>query len=392
MARGPQASRRGWWVAGIALVLGLAAAAAYVLRPHGALVEVAAARLGDLTAQVSCDGILEAPPGGQLRASESGLVADLPVRDGDAVHTGQVVLRLDNPELASRQRQAEAEVLRLQAQAREAEASAQQAGRDVRHLQEVVAADRRLVEQAAATRAELEADQLSLTAAQTRERTARAQLAALHGPSGQERLARGAVSALARRLQALELRAPRDGVVYGLSVKAGEMVQEGQLLAGIADPGTPRVRLRVDQPDLPKIASGQHLQVTFPGLPGREFEGSVVLAAPVLREVDGREVGEVTGEISDPQHLLPLNASVDAKILLAERRGVLIVPRAALYREGDRRYVYLLRDGRARRRDVTAGLIGLTEVEITGGLAVGDRVVLAGEVPLVEGLRVTPAA
>jgi len=65
-----------------------------------------------------------------------------------------------------------------------------------------------------------------------------------------------------------------------------------------------------------------------------------------------------------------------------------VVPRGALNREGDRRYVWLLLDGRARRRDVTVGLIGLTQVEIAAGLSGGERVLTAGAAPLSEGMRV----
>ncbi len=385
-------SRAVGWGVGLAAVLGLAVAAVLALRPHGALVQVAPVTRGDLRALVQCDGILEPQPGSELRAPEGGLVAERPVRDGDPVRPGQVLLRLDNPDLAAQRRQAEADALRLQADTREAEAGRAKASEDVEHWQGIVATDRRLVEQSAATRSELEGDELALGEATARQREVEARLAALCGPSGQAALARDAASAAARRLASLVMRSPREGVVYGLPARLGEMVQRGQLVASIADPGRPRVRLRVDQPDLPKVAVGQLLLVTFSGLPGREWQGRVTVAAPVLREADGRQVGEIVGALSDPGRLLPLNASVDARIVLAERHGVLTVPRAALYREDGRRFVYLLRGGRARQREVDVGLVGLTEVEITGGLAAGDRVVIAGELPLAEGLRVTPAS
>jgi RND family efflux transporter MFP subunit len=393
MARVTSRSATAKWGLGFAVVVAvaLAAGAAFLLRPSRTLVQVAAAKRANLVAQVQCDGVLEAPPGSELRAPEAGLVAELSVRDGDPVRAGEVVLRLENSALASQQRQAETEVLRLQAEVSEAEAGWEKAKRDVQHWRDVVAADRRLLDEAAATRSELDADELALSDARDRARAGKEQVAALRGPSAQEHLARTALAAASRRIRALVLRSPREGVVYGLPAHLGELVQQGQLLASIADPDRPRVRVRVDQPDLPRIAVGQRLVLTFSGLPGREWEGRVTAAAAVLREVDGRKVGEVDGEISDPQHLLPLNASVDARIVLARRLGVLTVPRAALYREGGRRFVYRLRGGRAHRQEVTVGLVGLTEVEIASGLAAGDRVVLAGEVPLVEGLRVTPA-
>jgi UDP-N-acetylmuramoylalanine--D-glutamate ligase len=43
------------------------------------------------------------------------------------------------------------------------------------------------------------------------------------------------------------------------------------------------------------------------------------------------------------------------------------------------------------RRDVSVGLVGLNDVEVTGGLAENDAVILPGTVPLSDGLRVTAA-
>jgi hypothetical protein len=76
---------------------------------------------------------------------------------------------------------------------------------------------------------------------------------------------------------------------------------------------------------------------------------------------------------------------------VGERPGALVIPRAALRREGDRRFVYRFSEGRARHADVTIGLVGLTEAEVTAGLSEGDRVILPGAAPVSDGDRVVPA-
>jgi RND family efflux transporter MFP subunit len=184
------------------------------------------------------------------------------------------------------------------------------------------------------------------------------------------------------------VRAPSDGLVYNLPRRIGESVEEGQLVASVADPDRLRVRVRVDQPDLPRVAVGQRLVVTFDGLPERKWGGRVTLVSPGLRSVEGRQVGEVLGEIADPTSQLPPNASVNVQIVVGEKKAALVVPRGALNHDGEKRFVWLLQNGRARRRDVGVGLIGLTEVEIVKGLSEGERVLMAGAVPLSEGLRV----
>ena len=78
------------------------------------------------------------------------------------------------------------------------------------------------------------------------------------------------------------------------------------------------------------------------------------------------------------------------QIIVGERKAVLSIPRAALLREGESHFVYRLEEGRARRRPVTLGLVGIDDVEISSGLSEGDRVILpGGDRPLSDGLRVS---
>jgi membrane fusion protein (multidrug efflux system) len=179
--------------------------------------------------------------------------------------------------------------------------------------------------------------------------------------------------------------------VYGLPRRAGESVSAGQVVASVIDPERRRLRARVDQPDLPRIAIGQRILVAFDGLPHERWEGKVSFVSPGLSQIGGREVGEVLGEVGDPKGRLPTNAAVEVQIVTGEKSGTLVVPRASVLKDGERRYVYLLDGGRARRRDVQVGLTGLNDVEIVGGLAEKDLVILPGAVPLSEGLRVRPA-
>src|SRR5262249_27660775 len=162
-------------------------------------------------------------------------------------------------------------------------------------------------------------------------------------------------------------------------------------VARVAAPGEPGVRLHVDPADLPRVATGQRVVVTFDGLPEESWGGRVTAVFPALHDDAGREVARVTGRLADPRRRLPFNASVNARIVVGEKPSALLVPRAALQRTGERRFVYLDRDGRATARDVTVGLVGLGDVEIASGLAEGDHVLLPGEAPLSEGLRIAPA-
>lgn len=387
--------RRAWLWSAAGATLVLLALAAVASRGSGAVpVETARAARTDLVVPILSDGVLEPAPGGELRAPESGTVAQIFAREGEKVQKGAVLVRIDSPELTVKAKEARSEVLQLAAERARAGGDLESERRDEARLKKIVESDERLVKEGAITRSAREADENAYRQAVERVRSTKARLDSLGGGgagSGHSRLALAEASAreLESQVAALTVRAPADGVAYGLPRKVGEPVEAGQVVANVADPGRLRVRARVDQPDLPRVAPGQRLIVTFDGLPGKRWEGRVTLVAPGVREVGGREVGEVSGEILASQSTLPPNASVNVQIVVGEKKSVLAIPRAALYSDGEARFVYRMEEGRARRREVSVGLIGINEVEIVSGLAEGDRVILPGaSVPLSDGVRV----
>jgi HlyD family secretion protein len=384
MSERPLFGRVAAGVAALAVLLVLAIAA--MRRPERVATPAAKAARADLLVPILSDGTLEPPEGGELRSPDRATVAAIHAREGERVRRGAVLVELGNPALSTRARDARAAVSELEAERAKAVADFEVEKAEAARARKVFEADARLLAAGAVTRAATEADEVAFHSAQQRVRAAQVRVESLTGP----RLALSEESAreLSRRAEGLAVRAPADGLVYNLPRRVGETVEEGQIVASVADPDHLRVRVRVDQPDLPRVAAGQRLVVTFDGLPDRKWAGRVTLVAPGLREAGGRQVGEILGEISDPTSQLPPNASVNVQIVVAEKKAALVVPRAAVNRDGERRFVWLLQDGRARRRDVTLGLIGLTEVEIAGGLSEGEPVLLSGAVPLSEGLRV----
>jgi len=371
-------------VAGLVVLLLLAVAA--LNRPPGVVAGMAKAGRADLVVPILSDGTLEPSEGGELRAPDRATVAEIHAREGERVRRGAVLVDLENTSLSTRSRDARAAVSELEAERAKAAADLEAEEAEAARAKSVFEGDGRLLAEGAITRETHEADELALARARQRVEAARARLVSLTG--SRLELARESARELAGRAESLTVRAPADGLVYNLPRKTGESVEEGQVVASVADPDHLRVRVRVDQPDLPRVAVGQRLVVTFDGLPERRWGGRVTLVSPGLRSVEGRQVGEVLGEIADPTSQLPPNASVNVQIVVGEKKAALVVPRGAINHDGERRFVWLLENGRARRRDVAVGLIGLTEVEIVSGLSEGERVLMAGAVPLSEGLRV----
>lgn len=353
-------------------------------------VRIVHARRSRFVVPIVCTGVLE--PAHEMRAAAAGTVAEIFVRSGSRVRTGEALLRISAPELTARATAAREQWLQLKesrAAARAALAAQQQ---EVAQRRGVVEADARLLEARAISAAASEADKLSLAQSEAQMRATAARLEAIDGGrAGQRpRLEEAARQAdvLDASVRALVVRAPGDGVVYGLPDHTGDVVTAGERVAEIADPARVRVRLRIDAPDLPRVAVGQTFSATFEGMPDQEWQGRVDSVSPALRTIEGREVGEAEGEIATAKATPPFDARISAKVVVGERAAALVVARAALQRDGERRYVYIDQARRAVRRDVSVGLIGLADVEILSGLVESDNVVVPTEGRVQDGVRI----
>jgi HlyD family secretion protein len=83
---------------------------------------------------------------------------------------------------------------------------------------------------------------------------------------------------------------------------------------------------------------------------------------------------------------------VDVRVILEEKPDVILVPEAALFREGGEWRAFAVEGGRARKRTVRTGIRDGRNREVLGGLAEGDRVVLFPPDDLADGDRVHATA
>jgi hypothetical protein len=89
---------------------------------------------------------------------------------------------------------------------------------------------------------------------------------------------------------------------------------------------------------------------------------------------------------------VPVGTPVDIDIAGDEHRDVVVVPAAAIVREGDETAVFIVSAGKAHKHDVEVGLTDHTKTEIVSGVAAGDRVIVDGQAGLPDDAAVTETA
>jgi HlyD family secretion protein len=175
-----------------------------------------------------------------------------------------------------------------------------------------------------------------------------------------------------RQLEDLKVRAGSEGVVQAVSVEAGQTVAAGAPLARVVRPDRLKAELRIPETSMQDVTIGQAASIdTRSGV----VPGMVVRVDPGA--VNGAVLVDVAFDGPLPRGARP-DLTVDGTITLEHTGDVLYVRRPAI---GEARATATLfkltAGGEAVRVPVTFGRASLDEIEITAGLAEGDRVVLS---------------
>lgn len=299
--------------------------------PTGRVLEV---RDTIVAAMLEAAGIAEPIQAATLSTRLMGAVASVLVQEGQRVSAGQLLARIEAGELVARRAQAEAGI----------------AGADAVYQDALVQAQRfrALFADSAASRAQLEAAETGLARAEAGLRTARAGAGALE-----------AVEAYA------QVRAPFAGVVTKRFVDPGAFVAPGAPVVAIEDASRLRLSVTVAPGAATALVAGARLDGTIEGRPASATIEGVAAAGGALYTVNAI--------VDNRDRRYPSGGAVVLRIPQGTRTTIL-VPDAALVREGDLTGVRIQTARGAELRWVRVGAPVGERVEVLSGLKAGDRV------------------
>ncbi len=404
--QGRRLNPRQTWLVGAAvlLLLGLVAWAWSVRR--GAEVQVVAVQRQDIVQSVVATGRVNAAARIAISSEVAATVSEVPVREGQAVRAGQVLVRLSDDEPRAALAQAQAALAEARSRALQqasvgapvteqaqvqAQAALLVAQRDHERIRQLVAqgffAPQRLDE----ARRALDTAQSALASAQVQAqanqpRGVEPQLAAARTAQAEANL-RMAQARLAR----LVLRAPVDAVVLRRDVEPGLMAQPGRELLALAEAGPLRIDTSIDERHLPLLQLGMPARAVADAFPGQPFEARLSEVAPAV----DAERGSVAVRLAlmEPPAFLKADMTVSVELFGGRRERALVLPSEAV-RDIDRAqpWVLTLEQGQARRVSVRLGLRGVGAVEVKEGLALGAIVIPQTEKALPgDRVRAAPA-
>ena len=176
-----------------------------------------------------------------------------------------------------------------------------------------------------------------------------------------------------------QLIAPFDGVITNVNIQVGQQSSASTQPIVLADLSRLEAQVTVAETDVPRMAVGQTVQVTFDALTGQTFSAKVVEVALVGTVTSGVVNYPVTIALDQPStssasQQIRSGMTANVTIVVEQRDNILLLPNRAVKTTGKQKIVSVVVDGKPTPVNVTLGMSGDTESEVVSGLNEGDVV------------------
>lgn len=393
------AAKRRWLIGGL-VVAALVAILWAAYRPRPLAVETAAVAEGRFEQVIEEDGQLRLQQRYLVTAPTTAQLQRPTLKVGDGVKAGDVVAVLapaapgmidarTREVLQQRVGSADAAVAAARANVQRAQAALAQATLEAERAAQL-AKDNFIAPSAR------DQSRLAREAAAQALKAAQAEQAAAGHAAGEARAALGRAEPAGGAPQGLwSLKSPVNGRVLKLHKDSAESVQAGAPLLEIGDTGAMEAVIDVLSGDAPRIATGAAVQLST-GRNQPPLAGTVSRIDPVAFTktsalgIEEQRVNVTVALKAPPEELQKLGDGfrVDARITVSAQDGALLVPSAALVRQGEGWQVFVVEAGKARARAVSFSDRNADRAWVKDGLKAGETVILYPGSGMRDGLPV----
>jgi len=382
-----------WWL--ILAVLLVAGAVAYlVTRPKPVAVDIMIAKREDVQTSVVASGRVLAPARVDIGSTITGRVQRVAVREGARVAEGQLLVQLEQTELAASVAQARAARDRARARvasvanlalptAREAQSQAESnvtlAAREFKRSQDLLT--KGFISQSRVDEAER---QLQVARSQLASATSQVSAQSSQGAEAQQARqqlaeAEAALDLTQARLAQTEIRAPAAGVVLERLTEPGDIAQATRRMMTLALDGPARLIVQVDEKNLPLLQAGRTALAAADAFPTDRFDAQIAYISPGVDAARGTV--ELRLEIPKAPAFLKSDMTVSVEVAGPLLKQIVLVPADIVHQlQSDAPYVVLDRGGLAAKAPVRIGVQMQGKAQLVSGVEAGDRLVLTRDV------------
>lgn len=385
----PPARRGRRWVLAAIAAAGVVLLVWWVLRADPVLVRTAVAQAettapGNAAASVlDATGYVTARRQATVSAKITGKVAEVLIEEGQRVHAGEVLARLEPTDANAQRALSAAQLSAARSEVTRAQAQLLLANKALVRSRELAA--QKLVAQSALDQALSERDVLA---------------AQLQSAQRNVEVAERSLALAQIGVDNTVVRAPFDGVITVKAAQPGEIISPISAGGGftrtgigtVVDMDSLEVQVDINEAFIGRVAPRQKVQAVLNAYPDWVIPAEVIAIVPTadrskatvkvriaFLQRDERIVPEMGVRVSFLQLAQPANA--DAAPMIS---GVSIADDAVVERDG-RTVVFVVGEGKARQREVQAEAARNGKRRVIRGLAVGEQVVLSPPAELHDG-------
>jgi macrolide-specific efflux system membrane fusion protein len=305
----------------------------------------------DIASSVQATGVIRAKIGAEVKvgARISGKVEKLYANIGDVVKKGQVIARLEQEDLKAKVNEANMN-LKIN------EANLDLAQKNLQRMQNLYAKD-----------------YVSKDKVDVAERDYKAAIA-------QSNQIKETIRYNETQMSYANIYAPISGVIASVATQQGETISASSLnvptFVTIVDLNRLEIYAYVDETDIGKIKPGIEATFTVDSFPDKDFKGKVTAIYPKATIQDNVVYYITIISIENPEGKLKPDMTVNATIYLNKRENVLAVPNKAIKREGGKKVITVLENGKPVQKAIKTGWKDSGYTEVIEGVREGDLVIV----------------
>ena len=380
-------SRRGVIFAIVVAILAIAAILYFfVNRPGAATVRVATAteEAGATSggAVLNASGYVTARRQATVSSKVSGKVVEVLIEEGMPVKEGQVLARIDATMEGITAGLAQAQVNAARSALEETRVRIREA--EIEYKRAARLAGERISSQSDLDRAKAQVDALR---------------ARLNSQQDELTVAQRQMSIRQQDVKETVIRAPFAGVVVSKNAQPGEMISPNSAGGGftrtgictIVDMASLEVEVDVNESYINRVSANQRVTAVLDAYPDWQIPAHVITVIPTA----DRQKATVKVRIGFDQRDARVLPDMGVKVSFASNdpaqasaKRAILVPRAAVHRDGERDVIYVVSDSKLDRRAVVVSSADGDQARVVSGLNTGEIVVIGSKEDLKDGLRV----
>lgn len=305
-------------------------------------VKVATAERGEISSFLEFDSILETESAVEIFPESTGLVVEVLAEVGDAVEAGQIIAQLENEE---EQVNVKESLSRYQ------------------HLQSKFQRTQDLFDRSLINQQEYDTELFDLEQAEINYERSRI------------------------RLEDTKVRAPVSGVISKRLTQEGERVSGSNALFSLLNMDELFAQVNIPGQHMLHIQKGLRSEIVSEIIEGVSYDAEVKLVSPAIDSASGTFNVKVAVDHNSATPIYP-GMFVTVRIVLDTKPDAVIIPKAAIVHEGEKMYIYKVKDAIAEKTEFHPGYANSDRIESLNGLDEGESIIVLGHNALKDGAKV----